>query len=100
MTSARRSSLIASPERSTPGRSSKRKLKRGGVALGLVMIAGESLSFARFADRAEIKLRRLARWVAAVWAASPASAKVLMMLALTFCAIASGYGIYRLIFGS
>jgi uncharacterized protein (TIGR02611 family) len=70
------------------------------ILLGLVMIAGESLSFARFADRAEIKLRRLARRVAAVWAASPASAKVLMMLALTFCAIASGYGIYRLIFGS
>jgi uncharacterized protein (TIGR02611 family) len=70
------------------------------ILLGLVIIAGESLSFARFADRAEIKLRRLARRVAAVWAASPASAKVLMMLALTFCAIALGYGIYRLIFGS
>ena len=70
------------------------------ILLGLVMIARESLSFARFADRAEIKLRRLARRVAAVWAASPASAKVLMMLALTFYAIASGYGIYRLIFGS
>jgi len=69
------------------------------ILLGLVIIAGESLSFARFADRAEIKLRRLARRVAAVWAASPASAKVLM-LALTFCAIASGYGIYRHIFGS
>ena len=36
------------------------------ILLGLVMIAGESLSFARFADRAEIKLRRLARRVAAV----------------------------------
>ena len=66
------------------------------ILLGLVMIAGESLSFASFPDRAEIKLRRLARRVAAVWAASPASAKVLMMLALTFYAIASGYGIYRL----
>jgi len=62
------------------------------ILLGLVMIAGESLSFARFADRAEIKLRRLARRVAAVWAASPASAKVLMMLALTFCATARGMG--------
>src|SRR5215217_323529 len=51
------------------------------ILLGLVMIAGELLSFARFADRAEIKLRRLARRVAAVWAVSPASAKVLMMLA-------------------
>ena len=36
------------------------------ILLGLVMIAGESLSFARFADRAEIKLRRLATRVAAV----------------------------------
>jgi hypothetical protein len=27
------------------------------ILLGLVMIAGESLSFARFADRAEIKLK-------------------------------------------
>jgi hypothetical protein len=42
------------------------------ILLGLVMIAGESLSFASFPDRAEIKLRRLARRVAAVWAASPA----------------------------
>lgn len=70
------------------------------ILLGLVMIAGESLSFARFADWAEIKLRRLARRVAGVWAASPASAKVLSILALTFCATASGYGIYYLVFGS
>lgn len=67
------------------------------ILLGLLMIAGESLSFARFADWAEIKLRRLARGVAGVWAASPASVKVLMILALTFCATASGYGIYYLI---
>ncbi len=70
------------------------------ILLGLVIIAGESLSFARFADWAEIKLRRSARGVGGVWAASPASAKVLMILALTVCATASGYGIYNLIFGS
>lgn len=67
------------------------------ILLGMVMIAGESLSFARFADWAEIKLRRLARRVASVWAASPAAAKVLTILALTVCATASGYGIYYLI---
>src|SRR3990170_1323681 len=41
------------------------------ILLGLGVIAGESLSFARSVDRAEVRLRRLVRLVANVWAVSP-----------------------------
>lgn len=68
------------------------------ILLGLGMIAGESLFFARSLDWVEVELRGLARWVAGVWTASPATAKALIVLALLACATALGYGIYRLIF--
>jgi hypothetical protein len=70
------------------------------ILLGLGVIAGESLSFARSIDRVEVRLRQLARLVANVWTTSPASAKALIVLTVHACATALGYGMYRLIFGS
>ncbi len=70
------------------------------ILLGLGMVAGESLFFARLMDGVEAILRRLTRWVADVWMASPASGKASICLAVLACAAGSGYGIYHLIFGS
>jgi uncharacterized protein (TIGR02611 family) len=70
------------------------------ILLGLGMIAGESLSFARSIDWVEVRLRQLARLVVGVWTTSPASVKVLIALTVLACAAALGYGMYRLIFGS
>lgn len=70
------------------------------ILLGLGMIAGESLSFARSVDRAEVRLRQLARLVAGAWAISPVPVKVLIVLTILACATALGYGMYCLIFGS
>ena len=70
------------------------------ILLGLGVIAGESLSFARSVDRAEVRLRRLVRLVAEVWAVSPVPVKVLIALTVLASATVLGYGMYRLIFGS
>src|SRR5215210_230667 len=70
------------------------------ILLGLGVIAGESLSFARSIDRVEVRLRQLARLVAGAWAISPFLVKVLIVLTVLACATALGYGMYRLIFGS
>ena len=67
------------------------------ILLGLGVIAGESLSFARSIDWVEVRLRQLARLVAGAWAISPIPVKILAIMA---CATALGYGMYRLIFGS
>lgn len=63
------------------------------ILLGLGIIAGESLSFARSIDRIEVSLRQLSRLVGGVWTGSPASGKVLLV-ALTVLAfvVALGYG--------
>lgn len=68
------------------------------ILLGLGMIAGVSLSFARFMDRVEVKLRGLARRGVGIWAAWPALVKVLMLLTTLVCAATLGYGIYFLVF--
>jgi uncharacterized protein (TIGR02611 family) len=70
------------------------------ILLGLGVIAGESLSFARSMDWIEVRLRRLARLGAGVWAISPVPVKVLIALTILASATALGYGMYRLIFGS
>lgn len=70
------------------------------ILLGLGVIAGESLSFARSMDWIEVRLRRLARLGAGVWAISPVPVKVLTALTILASATALGYGMYRLIFGS
>jgi hypothetical protein len=65
--------------------------------LGLAMIAGELLPVARFLDWAEVRLRKLARFVADVWRESLlGKASVLTVAAL--CAAAIAYAIYRLFF--
>lgn len=68
------------------------------VFLGLGLVAGEFRPIARFMDWAEIRLRRLARWAAGVWANSSPAVKALIVVAILLCAAALGYGAYRLLF--
>jgi uncharacterized protein (TIGR02611 family) len=70
------------------------------ILLGLGVIAGESLSFARSVDRFEVSLRRLVRLVVVLWTTSPTLVKVLITLTVLACTTALGYGMYSLIFGS
>jgi CRISPR-associated protein Csd2 len=58
------------------------------------------LTFARSIDRAEVSLRWLVRLVVGVWTTSPTLVRVLIALTVPACAIALGYGMYRLTFGS
>jgi uncharacterized protein (TIGR02611 family) len=69
------------------------------VFLGLGLVAGEFRPIARFMDWAEIRLRRLARWAAGVWANSSPAVKALIVVAILLCAAALGHGAYRLLFG-
>jgi len=68
------------------------------VFLGLGLVAGEFRPIARFMDWAEVRLRRLARWAAGVWANSSPAVKALIVVAILLCAAALGYGAYRLLF--
>jgi phage shock protein PspC (stress-responsive transcriptional regulator) len=56
------------------------------ILLGLGIIAGESLSFARSFDRAEVKLRGLVRRVGDLWRISPTAVRILIVLAILACA--------------
>ena len=67
--------------------------------LGLGLIAGEFLPVARFMDRAEVKLRAAARWLASTWTSSSSIAKVSVCLAILLCIAELGYGAYYLFFG-
>ena len=67
------------------------------ILLGLGMIAGESLSFARLIDRGEVRLRQMARWIVGVWVTSHTLVKVSIALTVLACTAALGYGIYYLI---
>ena len=66
------------------------------ILLGLWMVAGESLFFARFMDRAEVKLSRLARRVVGIWTTSSVLVKGLSTLTILVCVAGSGYGIISL----
>lgn len=70
------------------------------TCFGLGLIAGEVRSFARFMDRAEVKLRMLGRWCAGVWTKSHTVAKVSICLAGLLCVAALGYAAYYLFFGA
>ena len=70
------------------------------ILLGLGVIAGESLFFARSIDRVEVSLRWLVRLVVGVWTTSPTLVKILIALTVLAFAAAAGYRIYSLIFGS
>jgi hypothetical protein len=65
--------------------------------LGLAMIAGELLPVARFLDWAEVRLRKMARFVAKVWRGSLLG-KVSVLTVAALCAAAIAYAIYRLFF--
>ncbi len=62
------------------------------ILLGLWMVAGESLFFARFMDRAEVKLSRLARRVVGIWTVSSALARGLITLTILVSVTVLGYG--------
>jgi hypothetical protein len=66
--------------------------------IGMGLVAGELLPVARFLDWAEVRLRKLARFVAKVWRESLlGKAAVVVVAALIAAAIA--YTVYRVFFG-
>lgn len=67
------------------------------VFLGLAILAGELLPAARFLDWAEVRLRKLARFVSDVWRASSLG-KVSVVAVAALLAAAFAYVIYRLFF--
>ena len=66
------------------------------IALGLWLLAGESLLLARLFDRVGARLGRSGRWIRGVWRSSPAAVKVLLVLA---SAASLAYGGYTLFAG-
>jgi hypothetical protein len=66
------------------------------IVIGMWMLAGEFLPFARFFDQLEVRLRELGRLIKERWNVSPTSVKAVVILA---CAVALGYGIYYLVSG-
>ena len=68
--------------------------------LGLGLIAGEFLPFARFMDWTGVRLRRFARWAIGRWTRSSPAARASIALAILICAAVLGYASYRLVFGS
>jgi hypothetical protein len=66
------------------------------IVMGMWMLAGEFQPLARFFDRLEVRLRKMAWWVKWRWSILPTLAKVWMTLA---CATALGYGMHYLFFG-
>jgi hypothetical protein len=61
------------------------------IVIGLWMLAGEVLPLARLFDRAEVRLRELARRVKAFWTGSPTAARILIILAILACIAALAY---------
>lgn len=66
--------------------------------LGLGMIAGEFYPVARLLDWAEVRVRKLARWVKRTWRSSDAG-KALVASVAAICIAAVLYVAYRLLFG-
>ena len=67
------------------------------VFVGLAILAGELLPAARFLDWAEVRLRKLAHFVANVWQGSLLG-KISVVAVAALCAAAVAYAIYRLFF--
>ncbi len=65
--------------------------------LGLALIGGEFLPVARLLDWAEVRLRKLAHFVAVLWRASVAG-KALIIITILLCVAALGYVVYRVFF--
>ena len=66
--------------------------------VGLGMIAGEFRPIARLLDWAEVRARKLGRWVGGVWRSS-AAGKASVVAAAAICAATVLYAAYRLLFG-
>jgi hypothetical protein len=66
------------------------------IVMGMWMLAGEVQPLARFFDRLEVRLRKMAWWVKRRWSILPSLAKVWVALA---CATALGYRMHYLLFG-
>ncbi len=65
--------------------------------VGLGMIAGEFRPVARLMDRAEVGVRKLARWIGGIWRSS-ALGKGLVVAVAAICAAAVLYVAYLLLF--
>ena len=61
------------------------------IVIGLWMLAGEFLPLARLFDRAEVRLRELARRVKAIWVGSPNAVRALIVLAIAACIAVLAY---------
>ena len=66
--------------------------------VGLGMISGEFLPVARLLDWAEVRARKLGRWVGGVWRSS-AAGKALVALVAAVSVATVLYVAYRLFFG-
>ena len=64
------------------------------IALGLWLLAGESLLLARLFDRVGARLGRSGRWIRDVWRSSPAAVKVLIVLAFAASLAYGGYTLF------
>ncbi len=62
----------------------------GTVLVGLVIIAGEVLLFARFLDRAEMKLRGPAQRAKIAWTNLPAAVRILIGTVVPVCGAVLG----------
>jgi hypothetical protein len=86
---------------STPaGKRTTLKLLGSGTLtffVGLAMISGEFRPVARLLDRAEVRARKLGRWVVFVWRSS-AAGKALVASVAAICAAAALYVAYLLLF--
>ena len=69
------------------------------LVIGLSMVASEFRPAALFLDWSEVELRRLWRFIQAVWAVSSPGERVLILLALVASVVALAYAVYYLIVG-
>ena len=65
--------------------------------VGLGMIAGEFRPVARLLDWAEVRVRKLGRWVGDIWRSS-AIGKILVVSVAAICVAVLFYGAYLLLF--
>jgi hypothetical protein len=69
------------------------------LLIGLTLIAGELFPVARFLDRSEVRLRKLARLAGKVWAGATTVGRTLIVLPVLVFVAALVYGAYSLLFG-
>ncbi len=69
------------------------------LLIGLTLIAGELFPVARFLDRSEVRLRKLARLAGKVWAGATTVGRTLIVLLVLVFVGALVYGAYSLLFG-